>query len=418
MGHFLPLALVKETERCFHAQERDILLERQAALLRNVALKHEYDARLDTPDLRARVAAMYLPLIPCLWMHERVFLEVKSEDARKDLLAVVLFVLRNVPPPDVLSFLTSGPFKCVREGDASARNLSLWMNLFSDLLRDALIVFQYRGSLPAGADLSRSILCPSFSRFKGAAASPESPVAAADRGASGEKMSSVFAQLESKYAELSTAKDRGLRARRQFNSLRAPAVRALNTRAATLTAAQSAALTSAAGAAGGGGGGTGGSGSGSGLGGLSGSASVGRGTKSSLGMDPAVFKAERVLASEVANVAMDALLHILLPACESSLPGDDAMQEQLLWFVYAFLTVPQSDVVLRRLFTTMEALLLRFSDLVFGLRKRLRRPEVCRVWWYQLLRHLCYRCSRETTKVSGGACTRMRAPCAPFSPFF
>jgi len=123
-----------------------------AATLRQLLVKHEYDSRYQDADTRAKVAAMYLPLVPSLWEHLPVLMRLKAPEAKRDLMACVLYLLSNLPPSDVLQYLTVGPGGAYRMADdaGSARakeHHARWLSMFTDLLHQAVVLFEYSSVL-------------------------------------------------------------------------------------------------------------------------------------------------------------------------------------------------------------------------------------------------------------------------------
>jgi len=220
-GHFLPFVLIKQVWLAFRppaisqsaasgplalqqAMLQDQALQQSAYTLRTVLTKHEYDSKYQSPAKKQQVAAMYLRLLPCLWLNldklrsmrvdkssrkttknntqdgkdaqtggagggehrRKVTLMAPgstisfttsttphvpnglpsssgstSSPARKDLVACALYVLHNIPPQALLQYLQGSEYRI------PPKVVTGWAFKFLDLLQLLMETTEYAGPL-------------------------------------------------------------------------------------------------------------------------------------------------------------------------------------------------------------------------------------------------------------------------------
>ena len=84
-----------------------------------------------------------------------------------------------------------------------------------------------------------------------------------------------------------------------------------------------------------------------------------------------------------------ACAQVAVPLSHEQLISGETLQEKFLSFMHSLLTSNQADLVLVRVFSTLSTLLHAYSPLVWGARGR--DSSRCAKWWFELLRHLCYK---------------------------
>ena len=433
-GHFLPFVLIKQVWLAFRqpgpvgiapAQQtllQELALTQSAYTLRSVLLKHELDSRFQSPKKRAQVAQMYIRLLPCLWLNLAKLREMKSEKgptaaamaseaspcspplangapkstgstcsaARKDLVACALYVLKNVPSPDLLRHLQTSDYRL------HPHNIESWYSSFVELLSLILETTEYAGPLmrrlesitTAGgvvANLS-TILCGRMLQAQsGWQGGPNEP-GLSDWGGAEEigggmssRLSSLggLASLESKYTRsrhtsqlsghrksMGTHGGGSLKRRDvQMNSNAHAADRA-RTRLAHRTLNSKAAATL-----------------------LDGGDAHFFGIT---GIDPSLQKWEKLYSHESAAIVLHALTQVALPIAEHRLVEEHHMQDRLVWFLHGFLRLNQSDSMLQHMYALLASLLQQHAALIWPLStKELDSPR-CSRWWFELLRYCSF----------------------------
>lgn len=359
-GHFLPLILIKEISRSFRHKERDIVLAKTAFTLRSLLTKHEYDNAQQDHEKKAAIASMYLPLIPCLWEYQEELLEVKSDDAKRDLLACALFVLRNVSPAEVQSCMGGASTNSSSPDLTAAANgvrVLQWYYLITNLLLHSMKMFEYQGAFSGELIAERTaptILCPSTDLVDNTRGARRGGTLSKAQGKS-EKVSNMLAAFETKYSGIRDGSRRSTTSRRMrtegIRSYRKAAVGQMNTGGGYSTLDKR-------------------------YGGVLGAK---------------VHLWERCFAAEVSQITIDVTTDVVTPFCEQLFLQNRDAQETFLWFLHSYMSTYQPEPVLTRVFSLYSDLLDRFSVVLWNRSSRQLDPSRCHVWWYQLLRHGYFR---------------------------
>jgi C2 domain in Dock180 and Zizimin proteins/DHR-2, Lobe C len=355
-GHFLPLCMFMEVARGLRHHEREIITAKAAVMLRSLLSKHDYDSRYSSPQQRSAIASMYLPLLPYLWQDLQSVASLRSSSCRRDLLVCVLFVLKNVKHEHLREFLRTQVTQAMTGGDAEAGKdispiitVAQCSTLLADTLHLILDSFEFPGSHEMTRNTSKTILCPSTEFDRSHVVGIDGKKTSG--GSDAEQVSTMFAKLESKYADLDKSVSIREMRQKQLGSMRQMRkqvkVQSYN--------------------------------------------SIRRGkNQQSPASEDVLFQWERALTNEVGHIVLDTALEVLIPLVEPHLETSNFLNDQVMWLLHHVLTVYQSDEVVCRLFGSCRFLLNRHSRTIWRLSAKPRDPVRCSRWWFQLLRHACY----------------------------
>lgn len=430
-GHFLPFVLIKQVWLAFRqpapagilpAQQtllQELALAQSAYTLRCVLLKHEYDARFQTPKRRAQVAQMYIRLLPCLWLNLDKLRSMKAEkgptaaylasiasptspplpngapsntgtvcsNARKDLIACALYVLRNVPATELLRYLQQSEYRI------HPSNISEWYTQFVDLLSVVLETCEYAGPLmrrlesitTAGgvvANLS-TILCSRMMQVQSGWGNAEDKMGISDWGGAEEIGSSRLGSLggllslENKYTRtrqstqlsghrksVATFGGGTLKRRDVQMSSNAQAADRARTRLAHRTLNSKAAATLMDGGD--------------------------QHFHAITGIDPAIQKWEKLYAHESSAIVLHVLTQVAMPIAEQRVVEEPALQDRLVWFLHGFLKLNQSDEMAQHMYALLASLLQQHAALIWPLSEKEKDTPRCSKWWFELLRYCSF----------------------------